>query len=181
MEKRLSARERYERRREINIPDLSVCYLCKQTNLNKDDKFCLNCGFPQGGTQSEQWKFIIENRKKKSAIRESQKIINRGRNILFIVAALNILPFLFGDNIVLLIGLIISGIYIGLGFWSIKKPFPAILTGLVFYVTLYLFFGILDPMNFLRGLMWKVIISGALLFALYSIKDLEKLKKEVVK
>ena len=177
----LTGRERDSRRSQIVIADKSVCHHCKKTGLIELEKFCPNCGFPQGGTEKEQWKFIITYRKKKSAIRESLKSVDRGRNFLFIVAALNIITYVGAETAVLIIGLIISGIYVGLGFWAKKRPYPALITGLIFYVTLYILFGLIDHAYFLYALIWKIAIVGSLLFAAYSVKDAEQLKKEIAK
>tara|TARA_B100000780_G_C21084623_1_gene436914 strand:- start:949 stop:1488 length:540 start_codon:yes stop_codon:yes gene_type:complete len=169
---------RYRGGWQIIIKDRSICYHCKQEGLKPENKYCPNCGFPQNGTDQEQRKFIIDFRKKKSAIREAKTMVERGRNFLFIVAFLNFISFIGGGTVVLIIGGIISSIYVGLAFWSIRKPFPALLTGLIFYGVLNLFFGILAPMFLLSGIIWKIAIVVALLFALYSVKDIEKLQKE---
>jgi hypothetical protein len=178
-QRRLSAQERDRLRRMVVIHDISVCYHCKQKDLNAEEMFCPNCGFPQKGTQEEQRKFILEYRLKHSAIREGKKNITRARNYLFFVAFLNFMTFAFAGSIGIIIGLILAGIYVGLALWSIKKPFPALLTGLITYVTLLIFFGILDPINLLAGVFWKIAIIVALVYAIYSVKDIEKLEKEV--
>lgn len=178
---KISAQERDRRRRQIVIMDRSVCYNCKQEGLKVDERFCSKCGFPQNGSEEDQRMFIINNRRKKSEIREAKTMVTRGRNFLFIVAGLNILSFIGGGATVLIIGLIISSIYLGLGFWASSKPFPALLTGLIFYITLNLFFGILDVSYLLSGLIWKIAVIGALVFAMYSVKDIENLEQEIAK
>jgi ribosomal protein L37E len=178
---KISAQERDRRRRQIVIKDRSVCYHCKQEDLKVEDKFCHMCGFPQNGSEQEQRMFIINNRRKKSEIKEAKTMVTRGRNFLFIVAGLNMLSFIGGGTTVLIIGLIISAVYLGLGVWASSKPFPALLTGLIFYITLNLFFGILDVSYLLSGLIWKIAVIGSLTFALYSVKDIEKLQQEIAK
>ena len=182
-QRKLTAQERDKLRRIVVIRDKSICYHCKQKDLNTNEMFCPNCGFPQGGTQEEQRKFIMDFRLKNSAIREGKKMITRARNYLFFVAFLNFISFAASGAgaIGYIIGLIIAGIFAGLAFWSINKPFPALLTGLITYVVLTIFFGILEPMSLLAGLIWKIAIIGALVFAIYSVKDVEKLEKEIEK
>jgi ribosomal protein L37E len=163
----------------IYIPDISVCYHCKKKDLNPEEKFCPDCGFPQLGTQEEQRNFILGHRIKKSNLREAKTNIIRARNYLFGTALLSFISFLNAGSIGIIIGLIMAAIYVGLGFWSNTKPFPAFLTGLIVYVTLIVFFGILEPLTLLSALFWKIAIIGALSYGLYSVKDVEKLEKEV--
>lgn len=179
-QRRLTAQERDRLRRMIYIPDISVCYHCKQKDLNPEEKYCTNCGFPQLGSQEEQRNFILGHRIKKSNLREAKTNISRARNYLFGVAFLNFISFALAGNIGIIIGLILAAIYVGLGLWSNTKPFPAFLTGLIVYVTLTAFFGILEPLTLLSGLFWKIAIIGALSYGLYSVKDVEKLEKEII-
>lgn len=174
-----SGRQRDRRRVQIVIKDYSICYVCKQEGLTESDKFCPNCGFPQRGEYNDQWRFIINQRKKKSSIREAKDLVARGRNILFLVAGFNVLSFIGTDNTTLAVGVIISLMYLGFGIWAAKKPFPALLTGLVVYVTINLFFGIFEPYFLVSGLLLKVAIVGTLAYAVYSSKESEKLEKEV--
>ncbi len=177
----ISAKERERKRRQIIIVDRTICYHCKTPGMLSNDVYCPNCGFPQGLSESEQWKFIINYRKQKSAIKDAESMVKKGRNFLFIVAGFNLLAFIEEDSIILIIGLLISSMYVLLALWSNKKPFPALLTGLIFYVTMNLFFGLFDPAYIMSGLIWKIAIIGALLYALYSVKYMEKLRQEIRK
>ncbi len=98
---------------------------------------------------------------------------------MFIVAGLNMLSFASGDTLSIIIGLIISSIYLGLAFWAGKNPFPALLTALLFYVSLQLFIAMIDIEYFLSGVLLKIAVAGTLLYAIYAVKDVERMRKEL--
>jgi len=175
----LSARERDQQRRQIFIADRTVCYSCKHTGLTAENLFCPVCGFPQHGTQQEQYKFIVDQRVKRSTIRESEDVVSRGRTYMFIVAGLNLLSFAGGDAASMVVGIIISSMYCALAVWAGRNPFPALLTGLLFYVSINLFFALLSFEYFLAGLLVKIAVAGTLLYAIYAVKDIERMRKEL--
>ena len=70
----------------------------------------------------------------------------------------------------------VSAIFIALSFWVNKNPFAALLTALIVYVSLQLFLAIFDPMYVLGGLIFKIMITGAFVYGLYSAKAIERLK-----
>ncbi|MDP4266278.1 MAG: hypothetical protein Q8880_02440 [Bacteroidota bacterium] len=169
----------------IVIEDYTKCHYCKSIGLTQDDTFCPNCGFPQRGTQTEMRNFIWNIRNKKLLLKEQKKAINKGRNILFILAGLNLL---FGIvlivtgkiNISVILGIMISAvIYFGLGIWSMKNPFPAILTGFFIYIVLSVIGAINDPKSILNGIIIKAFIIFAFIYAYLGVKDAEKLEKEL--
>jgi 4-hydroxybenzoate polyprenyltransferase len=51
--------------------------------------------------------------------------------------------------------------------WSFFQPYPALISGLVYYILLILLFAILDPMTIFGGIIWKILVIA---FLVYSIK-----------
>lgn len=177
--------ERLRKRNEITITDFSTCYFCKSTGLKEEDKFCPNCAFPQRGLQSEMQKFVWAFRNKKSLLEDQKRAIRKSRNILFALAGLNIIfAVVFGvlienDIATLIIQLMVGGIYLGLGFWCMKKPFPAILSGFFVYIVFIVMNGIADPTTLYKGLLWKVIIISAFIYGYKAALQSAKLEKEL--
>lgn len=178
-------RERRQKNWEIIIQDYRVCYFCKSTGLNEENKFCPNCRFPQRGSQTEMKRFLIDVRKKKELLANKKKAVTKARYILFILAGLNficglILGVIIKFDIALLIGCIIgAGIYFGLGMWSKKKPFAAILSGFFVYIVFNVISAIADPHTIYQGIIWKVIIISGFIYGYKGVKDSEKLDKEL--
>jgi hypothetical protein len=84
-------------------------------------------------------------------------------NMFFIATGLFVLSYLPGymkfDSVYVLVeGAIVSGTFVGLGFWSRKNAFPAVLTGLIFLVTLWVVYAFINPVNLISGIIWKVAI-----------------------
>jgi len=187
-EKKTSGQLEIERRREQNkivITDLSVCYHCKKPNLQETAVYCDNCGFPQRGTELEQRKFIAKFNADKRFQDQLQHSINKARNILYILAGLNalfgiVLGVLMKFDIPTLIVCIVSAlIYLGLGIWSRSKPFPAIVTGLIFYITLIIISAIVDPATIIQGIIWKVLIISGFYYGYKGAKEAEEIKEQI--
>lgn len=170
---------------QIIIDDLSVCYLCNNKGLNDVDKFCPHCGFPQLGTQAEQKRFVWNVRNKSKLLKQHKDSIKRAQIILFILGGLDIIIGIATglivniDMFLLISNLIIGGIFIGLGFWANKKPFPALLSSLIIYITLLTLNGIIDWQTIVQGLIWKIIIIGAFFYGFKSINESKNISAEL--
>lgn len=176
-----AARIRENNRRKIIIKNPSICHHCKCKDLQIAETFCPQCGFPQGGSEKEQLRFLVHYRMKKTDIREGKKLVSYARYILFLAALLNFFSFWGADEVIFMVGCITTLIYFGMAIWSLFKPYAAFLTALIFYVALNLFIGIYNPWFILAGIWLKLLIVGTLFYALHSIKDIEQLRKEIAK
>jgi len=178
-------RERRLKNAEIVISDFTTCYYCKSTGLTEQDKYCPNCRFPQRGSQIEMKRFLHGIRTKKQLLKDQKKAIKKARNILFILAALNllygiILGVIVNFNLIILIVPIIGAcIYFGLGLWSRNKPFAAILSGFFIYIVFNVMAAISDPHTIYRGIIWKIIIISGFIYGYKGSKDSEELENEL--
>ncbi len=178
-------RERRLKQSEIIIKDVTVCHYCNSTGLAEQIAFCPNCRFPQRGSQSEMKNFLLNITNKNQLLSEQKKAIEKARNILFILAAINfvvgiLLGVVITFNIAMLIGSMIgAGIYFGLGMWSRKKPFPAILSGFFVYIVFNVIAAITDPHTLYQGILWKVLIISGFIYGYKGVKDSQKLEKEL--
>lgn len=185
MAKNLSGRQRDDARRNIVIADLSVCYYCKSKGLKEEDKFCPNCGFPQRGTQYEMRKFLSEVNLKHRLLQDHKKAVNKARYILFGLSALNfivaiLLAVIVRINVISFISvLILSGIFLGLGLWSRKNPFSAILTGFFVYVVLQVIQALLNPQSIFNGIILKIIIISGFIYGFKGAKEASDLEEEL--
>ncbi len=158
-----------------NTPIDSGTLYCSQCNalMEVQNVFCPECGFPENGTQEERSKFYAQKIMKKNEHMDADKKIKSARNVLFILSAIiflfGIVTYLIDEDIAtLLTSVILSIIYLGLGFWSSKKPLAAILLALLLYLTTIIISTILEPENFIRGIIFKVIIIVYLGKGVYS-------------
>jgi hypothetical protein len=173
------------RSNQIEIEDLSVCYFCDNKELIAENKFCPHCGFPQLGTQAEQKRFIWNVRNKSKLLKQHKDSVKRGQIILFILGGLDIIIgiitglFIKDDLFVLISNLIIGAIFISLGFWANKKPFPALLSGLIVYITLLVINGIIDWQSIFNGLVIKILIIAAFFYGFRSINESKNISSEL--
>lgn len=176
--------EKLRKKKEIIIPDFSTCYYCKSTSLKTEEKYCPNCRFPQLGTQKEMQGFLYRIRLKKELLAEKKKQINKSRNILYTLGIINIvlgiIRYYQHENFIdILVTLILGGIYLALGFWSIKKPQPAIIAGLFTYIVLIVLGALMDPELLIKGILLKILIIYGFFYGFKGIKEAEKLSKEL--
>ena len=180
-----TGRQRSEARRQINISNPSVCYYCKSTGLTELDKFCPNCAFPQRGSQANMKKFIWNINNKHVLLADQKKAIRKARNLLFGLSILFVLiSILQGvtsefNLIILASNFVLAGIYLGLGLWSRKNPFPARLTGFFFYITLIVINAIIEPTSIFQGLLVKGFIIAGSVYGYKGVKDSAILEKEL--
>jgi hypothetical protein len=68
---------------------------------------------------------------------------------------------------------------LGFALWSKQKPVPAFTAALITYIAFFVFFGILDPANFYRGIIVKIFLVIALIKGLKDAKEAEEMKNMV--
>jgi hypothetical protein len=160
---------------------LKFCSVCKNRTFNP--KHGTICGLTNelptfSGTCKDYLEDEREVRLQKLATEkeesETKKTLNKGRYALIVIGALYILMGILEGFIVagsqLLFGIIdwvIAAVFIGLGVWSFYKPYVALISGLIFYLSLNLLFAVVDPMTIIKGIVLKIIIIS---YLIYSIK-----------
>ena len=118
------------------------------------------------------------------------KVENKVKNAkmwLFIVGGFSIALALFNfffryDQLNVLSTVIdcaIGLVYIGLAFLVNQKPYTAVLTGLILYISTILLLGVLDPTNLASGWLFKIIIIAALVSGLKAAKQALQLRQEL--
>jgi hypothetical protein len=163
-----------------------LCAACFK-NITEADAFCNNCGYPLNGTDQEQRFFISERNSKEIDLDHAHKEIKKAGNILFYIAGFTLVlgsilaatshdgqsSSLFITNVVLAI------IFAGLGFWSRKKPLPAIISGFALYALIIILNAVVSPLTILSGIIFKIIFIGLFIRGVKSAIAAEKLKKEL--
>ena len=117
------------------------------------------------------------------------KPVKKARNVLFVIAAIQLfVGILFGTQEVgltriFVIGILafISLIFFLLGLWTNRKPFDAIITGLIIYSTLLIGDAILDPPSLAQGLIFKVVVYLLLFSALNNAREVQRWKDSLKK
>lgn len=97
--------------------------------------------------------------------------VKKARNWLFVVAGMQLIVGVIELvstpqdllPIVLAIHGVIVGIFVALALWSNKKAYEALITAMVVFALIYIAGGLLDPMNFVRGIIIKVFVVIALI------------------
>lgn len=172
---------------------LKYCNVCTKRSFNP--KFGVVCSITQEVATFEntcpdfledEKEVILEKEIKKELQSDVNKLLNRGRIALFVVSGLYIfIGFLDAftvENHHLIFGLIdwfIALVFIGIGIWSYRKPFLAMLIGLIFYVSIIAFIGLIDPSTLFSGIIWKLIVAANLIVGIKTAKEEEAKQKPV--
>jgi peptidoglycan/LPS O-acetylase OafA/YrhL len=172
-----------------NVTQGPSCPMC-HADVEPSDAFCNSCGFPRKGTAQEQKVFWLQLKTKNTKLERVNKKLRQARNTLFIVGTLTTL-FSFGvyawgyfghyrgDLPRLLSNIILGLAFAALGFWSIKKPLPAILCGTALFLLLTLITIIASSLTTLNEYIYKLFVLGYLTVGIKAVFDAEKLKKEL--
>jgi hypothetical protein len=109
--------------------------------------------------------------------------VRRARIILFIVAALQAIPiFTWVDlpeparTVNIAINVFQVLVFCALALWTVRKPFNAVVGGLIFFSLVILFYAILDPATIIGGLLIKVVVYVLLIVGLSNAKDVQRWK-----
>jgi hypothetical membrane protein len=111
------------------------------------------------------------------------KHIRNARIMLFVLAGLFLLSLVsltpFDDNPLKLVmaGIIIlfAAAYVALAFWTKKKPYTAILTALILFISLEVLSFLLQPASIFQGWILKVIVILLLLLGLRNAKESQQM------
>ncbi len=111
------------------------------------------------------------------------KHIRNARIMLFVLAGLFLLSLVsltpFDDNPLRLVmaGIIIlfAAVYIALAFWTKKKPYTAILTALILFISLQVLSFLLQPASIFQGWFLKIIVILLLILGLRNAKESQRL------
>ncbi len=117
-----------------------------------------------------------------------EKSVKNARTGLYVLAGLQVAIGLyeyftiddaFLAGIALAIDAGIGAVFLALALWSRKKPVPAFLTALIFYIVVHAGFMMLDPSVFFKGIIFKAFVIYGLYKAYASAKEYEKFKTTI--
>jgi hypothetical protein len=121
-----------------------------------------------------------EENSKAVALENEKSTVNQARLVLFGLAMIyvvyGIIEGFMYQNSQLWAGLVdfgIAAVFFGLSWWSLKKPFIALVMGLGFYGLLVLLLGLIEPSTLLYGIYIKFVVIVALIFGISTARKLE--------
>jgi len=150
-----------------------------------------NCGYPFNGNDMDKYKFMSIKLKKGKTIQEGNDIAAYSRYILFVIGGLNLLisvisiiisqnnSYTIEENGFNLLTVIYCLILIGLGFYSYKEPYFALLIGFIVMIFMYGVLGFVDPSRFLSVVILRLVFLGSFVYGLIKIKHAENIKEHL--
>jgi hypothetical protein len=167
-------------------PDAINCPAC-MAHVFQSEPICKNCNYPLQGTPEEQQQFLNEREIFQIDFDTHEKQISQAGKTLYWIAGLMFLGDLLMlgvsrhyDKVGLTLGFsaIVSGIFVGLAYWSRTKPTAALIIGLSIFVLIQLLAAIGDPVSIVKGVIVKIIIIGYLIKGIKSSIEADKMMRE---
>lgn len=160
---------------------LKQCSNCK--NRKFDEKLGTICGLTDNLPEftgvckdfiEESREVRLERLAKEQKIVTTKKNLNQGSYVLLFLGLYNVMMGIFEAFYILnhqlifgIIDWIFASFYIAFGIWSFYKPYPAFISALIYYIFINVIFVILDPINIISDIIWKILIIA---FFVYTIK-----------
>lgn len=163
--------------------DFDECDRCG-AEVKMSEKYCTKCGHPQHASDEEIDAYYDRIKEKEDALYYAKKEIDSASTTLFVVGGIVVLfgiivSIMKSDGIGAIMSVLIGLIYVGLGFYTDKKPLIAVLSGLILYITLQVVAAFVNPASIFSGIIFKVIIIGALIRGVNNARKAEALRKEL--
>lgn len=116
------------------------------------------------------------------------KPVRNARILLFVVAAFMLTPIFMLDDytslpsiIAIVIYAFCSAVFVCLGLWTKRKPYNAIVGGIIVYSALIVIAAISNPLSIIQGWLVKVVIYSLLIVALNNAKEVQRWKDSLKK
>ncbi len=161
---------------------MAECKNCKG-EVSDINSTCGRCKYPLKGTEQEQAAFIAKQVMQKSNVEWSIKSLGNSQKVLFGLAVFYaIVPNLTilndGVTLALIFNLFNAAIFAGFGFLVFKKPKLALGVPLIIVSAYYVLLISIDPMLFMNGSIWKMIVLIGLTYGLVNVFKSDKILKE---
>lgn len=161
-----------------NDPAPFDCPKCDNLS-GPDDIYCESCGYPVRGGDTERQRYVWRQESLEIDTELAAKRVRHGRNTLFFTGALSLVSGLILGRFEMayaVSGFILAMVYVALGVWTNRKPFAALLTGLVVYLCLIGFDMVTNPINIGKGLLIKIGVIAFLIKGVTGTRELGNLK-----
>jgi hypothetical protein len=164
-----------------------ACNHCTN-HVSESDTFCQQCGYPVRGTEEQVNEFNYKVGYKQMQLNDSHTGVRKGRNSLYVVAGIfavyGLVYYFMNEQAenaaaLLLTNIMLSVVFLLLGFWSMKKPIAALISGLALFVAIHLLNLIVEPATIFQGIIMKVLVIIYLVRALRSAFEAEKISKDL--
>jgi hypothetical protein len=167
--------------------EVAFCDSCS-SQVNHEDQFCTNCGYPLKGTEEDKHKFLMDRNYKEVNLDEANRNIKKSSYALFYIAGVMALVGLIqygtagnaaDKNAVLLVNVILAAIFAAIGFWCRVKPLAAIISGAALYALIQILNAMVDPVTIVKGIIFKIFVVVLFIRGIKAAIEADKLKKDL--
>lgn len=160
---------------------MNTCKNCK-TEYQAEEAVCVTCRYPLGGSEDEQAVFVANQVLQKSYVSGSIERLKKARNILFVLgvchAVFAFVPVFSPTGIDMGLNLFFGILFGSFGFLTYRNPKIALLVPLLFMSCYYLLLLSFQPLLFISGAIWKILILSGLGYGYFSVRKSDRILKE---
>ena len=136
------------------------------------------------GTDDEKSAFDLQYKVLRAGYEGSLVVAGKGTTTLYWLSGLIfvsdlIFYFINSQQGYLIAAFLVPAIFLPLAYWSKKKPFEALLSALIIYVTIIVADAVVSPVTLVRGIIVKVIIVGFLFRGVKAAYEARKVRNEL--
>lgn len=159
------------------------CTKCN-TEINQEDVFCSNCGYPENGDQEEKDKFDYRIKLKMNVLKDAKKKLKNVKILLWVLAGLHLLGGLFyiSQEVTFYDGigaLIACVIFMACILWVKNQPLTGIMAAFIFWILMQLSVVFVDPALLFSGIILKIIFIGIFIKGISSAKDYKEYSQKL--
>lgn len=136
---------------------------------------------PEKRPESAPQEDLLEDMYDYNSMEGYDKPVRNARILLFVIAALQVIPIFMMPElpdlekwITIGIYLLFAGIFAALAFWTKRKPYTAIITALSIYTGIIVLAAVFEPASIFQGWLIKIIVYVLLIVALRNAKDVQE-------
>lgn len=158
----------------------SNCSYCKTTDI-EIEIYCPKCGYPENGTEKEERDFRLRLNSRKLRLKDANKKLKTAKIVLYVLIGFSLLGatyyyFVPEDFASAISSIVVAIVYLGLLSWVDKNPFAALLSALIFYVTLQVMGVLIEPASIFKGLIIKIVVISALIKGVSSAQQVKQIR-----
>ncbi|WP_299216847.1 hypothetical protein [uncultured Dokdonia sp.] len=160
-----------------------ICPACNKEHIKSLDT-CNICAFPFNGTEKERAIHIGKFISTKGVLIDSDTTIKKIQQLFYFIGGFNLMLLVMHSliGIVYIVNSILDFIFfvifITCGIFIRKNPLVFTIIPLVFMIGINALYYIIDPELVLKGIIYKIIIVGCLLYSIYIVLKAQDFKRK---
>lgn len=160
-----------------------TCPACSKEQIERLDR-CNTCDFPFNGTEKEKSIHIGKFISKKGVLTDSDTTIKKIQQLFYFIGGFNLMLFVMHSliGVVFIVNSILDFLFFVIfmvcGIFIRKSPLVFTIIPLLFMIGINGIYYLIDPGLVLKGIIYKLIIVGCLIYSIYIVLKAQEFKRK---